>query len=57
MKTIDLIGLICLGMVFVCAGLSAMMFYGQGIDKWLWQVLTMYYSGRHFIHEYKNYKK
>mgnify|MGYP003349835283 CR=1 FL=1 len=57
MKTIDLIGLICLGMVFVCAGLSAMMFYGQGIDKWLWQVLTMYYSGRHFIHKYKNYKK
>ena len=56
MKTLDFIQLACLAAVFVCAGLSAAMFYGQGFGTWCWQVLTMYYVGREFIHEYRAIK-
>ena len=30
-----------MGIGFVCAGLSAMMFYGQGFHAWIWQLTTM----------------
>jgi len=26
---------------FICAGLSAMMFYGDGFHTWCWQLITM----------------
>jgi len=30
-----------MGIAFLMAGLSAMMFYGQGFSTWIWQVITM----------------
>lgn len=30
-----------MGIGFLCAGLSAMMFWGQGFHTWIWQIVTM----------------
>ena len=38
-----------MGIGFVCAGLSAMMFYGQGFHTWIWQVITMIWIGDGFF--------
>lgn len=38
MKTVQYI---LMGIGFVFAGLSAMMFYGQGFATWIWQVIAM----------------
>ena len=56
MKTLDFIQLACLAAVFVCALISAIAFYGHGFATWCWQVLTMYYVAREFMHEYKAIK-
>ena len=42
-----------LAIVFVMAGLSAIMFYGQGFATWCWQVLTMFYVAKTFVLSYK----
>jgi hypothetical protein len=39
--------LMCIGFVF--AGLSAMMFYGQGFHAWIWQIITMIWIGDGFF--------
>ena len=38
-----------MGIGFVCAGLSAMMFYGQGFHTWIWQIITMIWIGDGFF--------
>ena len=32
---------ILMGLAFIFAALSAMMFWGQGFHTWIWQVITM----------------
>ena len=38
-----------MGIGFVCAGLSAMMWYGQGFHTWCWQIVTMIWIADGFI--------
>jgi hypothetical protein len=38
-----------MGIGFVCAGLSAMMWYGQGFHTWCWQIVTMIWIGDGFF--------
>lgn len=38
MRTFDYI---CMVIAFMMAGLSLMMFWGQGLAAWIWQVTTM----------------
>jgi uncharacterized membrane protein YgaE (UPF0421/DUF939 family) len=32
---------VCMLVAFITAGLSAMMFFGQGFSTWIWQVVVM----------------
>lgn len=32
---------IFMGIAFVLAGLSTLMFWGQGFHAWIWQIITM----------------
>jgi hypothetical protein len=32
---------ICMLVAFLTAGLSAMMWYGEGIHTWMWQIIVM----------------
>jgi hypothetical protein len=32
---------ICMAVAFLMAGASAMMWYGQGVHTWLWQIIVM----------------
>jgi hypothetical protein len=32
---------VCMAIAFIFAGLSAMMWYGEGFHTWCWQVATM----------------
>ena len=39
------------GILTFVAGLSAFMFYGQGLATWLWQVIVVIFAGREFLRE------
>jgi uncharacterized membrane protein len=39
----------CMAVVFLMAGLSAYMFYGSGLDRWVWQVVLMMWIGHAFM--------
>lgn len=40
---------VCMAMAFVFAGLSVMMFWGQGFATWIWQIIVMIWVGDGFI--------
>lgn len=38
-----------MGFAFLMAGLSAMMFYGEGFATWCWQITTMIWIADSFL--------
>jgi uncharacterized membrane protein len=38
-----------MAIVFLIAGLSAMMWYGEGFDRWSWQICTMMWVADSFL--------
>jgi hypothetical protein len=47
MKTTSLI---FMGIAFLMALLSAIMYWGQGFHAWIWQVITMVWIANSFIY-------
>ncbi len=42
---------ICMAIAFLFAGLSAMMFWGQGFRTWIWQIVCMIWIANAFFLE------
>lgn len=45
--------LACMAIAFLFAGLSAMMFWGQGFHTWCWQIVCMIWIANTFAAERK----